>query len=178
MIPWMLDKEFHVKCARTTPRTMNFKNKHKPFVPLGKRPIIPAYRYQPIQLENLPLQKDPVPSSISQDIFSKCLEEDGKGTDLFSSDMINLFNIQSFPCSGCSKVFYRKDVLKVHERTHTGQKIYKCPHCQYTASQVGHLKAHVSCKHSQSALVCDVCGKGFAYASHLKKHRILKHNGI
>ena len=32
---------------------------------------------------------------------------------------------------------------------HTGEKPYKCPHCQYSAKQNAHIKTHIGYKHKE-----------------------------
>ncbi|KAA0186573.1 hypothetical protein HAZT_HAZT004258, partial [Hyalella azteca] len=46
-------------------------------------------------------------------------------------------------CSYCSYKTSVKTNLRVHERTHTGEKPYTCPHCDYRSCQASNLKSHL-----------------------------------
>ncbi|KAF2363552.1 Zinc finger C2H2-type, partial [Trinorchestia longiramus] len=48
-----------------------------------------------------------------------------------------------FSCSFCSYQTPIKTNLRVHERTHTGEKPYTCPHCDYRSCQASNLKSHL-----------------------------------
>ena len=51
-------------------------------------------------------------------------------------------------CPICEKtVTHGATNFRSHYMTHTGEKPYKCPHCDYRATQISNVKTHINFKH-------------------------------
>lgn len=75
-----------------------------------------------------------------------------------------------FCCSYCGKSFRRNCKMLSHERTHTGEKPYKCE----VSEKV--MKQYIKQRNSQ-IFFAQVCGKAFGHRSSLVTHSSL-HTGI
>ena len=68
---------------------------------------------------------------------------------------------RDYTCPFCGKLNKTKQRLKVHMRTHTGEKPYKCDVCDIRFNEIQHLKTHIRTHTGETIAQCKVCDKSF-----------------
>jgi KRAB domain-containing zinc finger protein len=79
-------------------------------------------------------------------------------------------------CGICGKKFSAASMLKIHMRSHTGEKPYECEVCGSHFRQKSHLKQHRMTHTGEKPIVCDECGQRFAGKNRLRRHKLNIHS--
>ncbi|XP_056588153.1 sal-like protein 4 [Triplophysa dalaica] len=102
--------------------------------------------------------------------------ENGSGTAKLQQMVDGLEKRTSDPneCMICHRVLSCQSSLKMHYRTHTGERPYKCKICGRAFSTKGNLKAHYGVHRANTPLKmqhsCPICHKKFTNAIVLQQH--------
>ena len=86
------------------------------------------------------------------------------------------FNTGVFHCRVCSYTTRLKKNLKLHMRTHSGERPYACPYCPYRAAQQQNLEKHVWTHTGERPFPCPHCPDQFRQKHHLVRHVRTQHS--
>jgi len=73
-------------------------------------------------------------------------------------------------CKVCRKTFKDRYCVKVHKKTHRGEKCYECALCQYSCFTKASLNSHMLIHSGLKPFQCDECQQSFRYKQALKNH--------
>ncbi|XP_063631044.1 zinc finger protein 883-like [Cydia splendana] len=79
-------------------------------------------------------------------------------------------------CEVCGKGYPSSTWLKYHQRTHTGERPYKCPSCPKSYMTPAALQSHSVSHTGVRRWQCSVCPKTFLHQSSIYKHKLV-HTG-
>ncbi|KAM4728565.1 uncharacterized protein FYW61_011506 [Anableps anableps] len=77
----------------------------------------------------------------------------------------------SLKCDLCGRSLKNKYTLKVHYKTHSGQRPFSCDTCGKGFSVIGNLKVHKKIHTDERPFSCETCGKRYITNSGLNVHR-------
>ena len=64
--------------------------------------------------------------------------------------------------------------MRKHMLTHTGERAFKCQHCDKSFTSSNNLKIHMVTHTREKTFTCHVCGKSFTRSDNMRKH-VLTH---
>ncbi|CAG4948579.1 unnamed protein product [Parnassius apollo] len=75
-----------------------------------------------------------------------------------------------FSCSQCAYRCQSPAILKIHERTHTGEKPYSCTFCDYKSGQKNNVAKHILVHMKEKPFRCQYCDYRCAQKNNLVVH--------
>lgn len=82
-----------------------------------------------------------------------------------------------YGCLICGRRFFKKHLLDVHNRGHTGEKRYTCSICEAKFSLPQHVRVHIANIHNPQVVSCTFCGKSFTSQKYLQQHMLIHVQG-
>lgn len=77
---------------------------------------------------------------------------------------------RSHKCRFCPYVAHYPSQMRVHERSHTGERPFHCPQCPYSATSRGNLTMHLRTHTGEKPYKCRYCAYSAVVSSALVVH--------
>lgn len=81
-------------------------------------------------------------------------------------------NVKNFSCEICSKSFKYNVQLRIHMRTHSGERPHTCEICHRGFSQLSNLRSHRKVHSKVKPYKCQLCLKSFTMLDNLTVHSL------
>ena len=79
--------------------------------------------------------------------------------------------VKKHKCTFCDSLFLNLDFLKIHQRSHTGEKPYNCSFCTKKFSIKGNMLKHEKIHGERKPFECERCGKIYESLTGFKYHK-------
>ena len=76
----------------------------------------------------------------------------------------------------CDHACFNPCALRVHLKTHSGEKLNKCSQCDFASSRAVNLRKHLITHRGEKQNKCNQCDYAFSQASNLRTH-LKTHSG-
>lgn len=93
-----------------------------------------------------------------------------ENTENASSEIESVEKTAKFNCTQCPYKCQSPAILKIHERTHTGEKPFSCKFCDYKSGQKNNVAKHILVHMKEKPFRCQYCDYRCAQKNNLVVH--------